>query len=63
MVVRVSTVAFEGISALDIYVQMRMSHGIVRFNVVGLPDTRRAAKAASASISRSLEYRRLNLGR
>ena len=38
MVARVHTVAFEGTKVLDIDVQVQTSHGLPRFNVVGLPD-------------------------
>ncbi|HEU0117319.1 MAG TPA: YifB family Mg chelatase-like AAA ATPase [Alphaproteobacteria bacterium] len=38
MVARVSTVAFEGTSVLDIDVQVQMSAGVVCFSIVGLPD-------------------------
>ena len=38
MVARVTTVAFEGTQTLDIDVQVQMSAGLPRFNLVGLPD-------------------------
>lgn len=38
MVARIYTVAFEGTNVLDIDVQVQTSHGLPRFNVVGLPD-------------------------
>ena len=38
MVARVSTVAFEGIEARAVDVQVQISPGNVAFNVVGLPD-------------------------
>lgn len=38
MVARVSTVAFEGTTVLDIDVQVQMSAGVVCFSIVGLPD-------------------------
>ena len=38
MVARVTTVAFEGTNVLDIDVQVQMSSGMPKFNLVGLPD-------------------------
>ena len=38
MVQRVSTVAFEGIEARAVDVQVQVAPGIPAFNVVGLPD-------------------------
>jgi len=38
MVKRVSTVAFEGIEARAVDVQVQVAPGMPRFNIVGLPD-------------------------
>ena len=38
MVVRVSTVAFEGVNAKPVDVQVQVMPGRVLFNIVGLPD-------------------------
>ena len=38
MVQRVSTVAFEGIEARAVDVQVQIAPGLPAFNVVGLPD-------------------------
>ena len=38
MVQRVSTVAFEGIEARSVDVQVQVAPGLPAFNVVGLPD-------------------------
>lgn len=38
MVQRVSTVAFEGIEALAVDVQVQVAPGLPAFNLVGLPD-------------------------
>jgi magnesium chelatase family protein len=38
MVQRVATVAFEGIDARAVDVQVQVAPGLPRFNVVGLPD-------------------------
>lgn len=38
MIARVNTVAFQGLTALDINVQVQMSAGLPSFTIVGLPD-------------------------
>ncbi|MGE0109856.1 MAG: YifB family Mg chelatase-like AAA ATPase [Bdellovibrionales bacterium] len=38
MLARVGTVAFEGVSVLPIDVQVQISSGLPKFNIVGLPD-------------------------
>ncbi len=59
MVARVRTVAFEGTSVLDIDVQVQMSSGMPRFNLVGLPDkavaeSRERVRAALFALGLSL---------
>ncbi|MGB9154018.1 MAG: YifB family Mg chelatase-like AAA ATPase [Alphaproteobacteria bacterium] len=59
MVARVTTVAFEGTRVLDIDVQVQMSHGIPKFNLVGLPDkavgeSRERVRAALFALGLSL---------
>ncbi len=59
MVARVSTVAFEGTNILDIDVQVQMSAGMPKFNLVGLPDkavaeSRERVRAALFSLGLSL---------
>jgi magnesium chelatase family protein len=40
MVQRVTTVAFEGIEARAVDVQVQVAPGLPAFNIVGLPDKR-----------------------
>ena len=47
MVQRVSTVAFEGIEARAVDVQVQVAPGLPAFNIVGLPD--KAVSEAQAS--------------
>lgn len=59
MVSRVTTVAFEGTTVLDIDVQVQMSSGMPRFNLVGLPDkavgeSRERVRAALFALGLSL---------
>ncbi len=59
MVARVSTVAFEGTNVLDVNVQAQTSHGIPKFNIVGLPDkavaeSRERVRAALFSLGLAL---------
>ena len=77
MVQRVSTVAFEGIEARAVDVQVQVAPGLPAFNIVGLPDKAvsearervRAALVASGlalpapSISRTSKARRAPSGR
>ena len=71
MVQRVATVAFEGIEARAVDVQVQVAPGLPAFNVVGLPDKavsearervrsapRAAARAASPSTWRRPTCRR-----
>ena len=51
MVQRVATVAFEGIEARAVDVQVQVAPGMPAFNVVGLPD-KAVAKAASGCAPR-----------
>ncbi|MDD3370606.1 MAG: YifB family Mg chelatase-like AAA ATPase [Alphaproteobacteria bacterium] len=59
MVARVSTVAFEGTNVLNIDVQVQMSSGLPKFNLVGLPDkavaeSRERVRAALYALGLSL---------
>jgi magnesium chelatase family protein len=59
MVARVTTVAFEGTQVLDIDVQVQMSNGVPKFNLVGLPDkavgeSRERVRAALFALGLSL---------
>jgi magnesium chelatase family protein len=49
MVTRVSTVAFEGIEARLVDVQVQLSPGNVVFTVVGLPDKRWGNRASGCA--------------
>ncbi len=66
MVVRVATVAFEGIEARPIDVQVQLSNGDVKFNVVGLGDkavseSRERVRAALNSSGLALPARRITV--
>jgi magnesium chelatase family protein len=66
MVARVNTVAFLGISVLDIDVQVHVSSGLVAFTIVGLPDkavaeSRERVRAALNAIGLALPARRITV--
>ena len=66
MVARVSTVAFHGIRALPVDVQVHMSSGIVAFTIVGLPDkavaeSRERVRAALTACGLALPARRITV--
>jgi magnesium chelatase family protein len=66
MVSRVSTVAFHGIKALPVDVQVHMSSGIVGFAIVGLPDkavaeSRERVRAALTACGLALPARRITV--
>jgi magnesium chelatase family protein len=66
MVARVSTVAFLGIKALPVDVQVHISSGIVAFTVVGLPDkavaeSRERVRAALTACGLALPARRITV--
>jgi magnesium chelatase family protein len=66
MVARVSTVAFHGIRALPVDVQVHMSAGIVAFSIVGLPDkavaeSRERVRAALTACGLALPARRITV--
>jgi magnesium chelatase family protein len=66
MVARVSTVAFHGIRALPVDVQVHMSSGIVAFSIVGLPDkavaeSRERVRAALTGCGLALPARRITV--
>jgi magnesium chelatase family protein len=66
MVQRVSTVAFEGIEARAVYVQVQVAPGIPAFNVVGLPDkavseARERVRAALVASGLALPARRITV--
>src|ERR1700691_3765563 len=66
MVARISTVAFEGTNVLDIDVQVQMSFGVVRFDIVGLPDkavgeSRERVRAALHALGLALPAKRITV--
>ena len=66
MVQRVSTVAFEGIEALPVDVQVQVAPGLPAFNVVGLPDkavseARERVRAALIASGLALPARRITV--
>src|SRR5215212_4765904 len=66
MVQRVSTVAFEGIEARAVDVQVQVAPGLPAFNVVGLPDkavseARERVRAALVASGLALPARRITV--
>jgi hypothetical protein len=66
MVQRVATVAFEGIEARAVDVQVQVAPGLPAFNVVGLPDkavseARERVRAALAASGLALPARRITV--
>ncbi len=66
MVARVATVAFQGISVLDVDVQVQISGGMPSFSVVGLPDkavgeSRERVRSALAAMGLSLPPKRITV--
>jgi magnesium chelatase family protein len=66
MVARIYTVAFEGASVLDIDVQVQISFGAVRFDIVGLPDkavgeSRERVRAALQALGLALPAKRITV--
>src|SRR3954469_12899424 len=68
MVQRVATVAFEGIEARAVDVQVQVAPGLPAFNVVGLPDkavseARERVRAALVASGLALPARRITVAR
>jgi len=66
MIARVKTVAFQGIEAIPVDVQVQMSSGLPAFTIVGLPDkavgeSRERVRAALHSIGLSLPPKRITV--
>jgi magnesium chelatase family protein len=66
MVARVNTVAFQGIEAIDVDVQVQMATGLPAFAVVGLPDkavaeSRERVRAALTAMGLALPPRRITV--
>jgi magnesium chelatase family protein len=66
MVARIGTVAFQGIDAVPVDVQVQMAPGVVGFTVVGLPDkavgeSRERVRAALSAVGLALPARRITV--
>ncbi|NNE22529.1 MAG: YifB family Mg chelatase-like AAA ATPase [Rhizobiales bacterium] len=66
MVAHVSTVAFQGIEAVPVDVQVQIASGLVAFNVVGLADkavaeSRERVRAALSAVGLALPARRITV--
>ena len=66
MVARIGTVAFQGIQAVPVDVQVQMAPGVVGFAVVGLPDkavaeSRERVRAALNAVGLALPARRITV--
>src|SRR6185312_5471424 len=66
MIARVSTVAFLGVEALPVDVQVQISSGIVAFTLVGLPDkavaeSRERVRAALTACGLALPAKRITV--
>ena len=66
MVAHVNTVAFQGVEAIVVEVQVQMTSGLPAFNVVGLPDkavaeSRERVRAALAAMGLALPPRRITV--
>jgi magnesium chelatase family protein len=66
MVARVKTVSFQGVSVLDVDVEVQISSGLVAFTIVGLPDkavaeSRERVRSALHAMGLSLPAKRLTV--
>lgn len=66
MTAHISTVAFQGIEAVPVDVQVQISSGLVAFNIVGLPDkavaeSRERVSAALRSVGLALPAKRITV--
>jgi len=66
MVARINTVAFQGIEAVPVDVQVQISSGFVGFTIVGLPDkavaeSRERIRAALTAVGLSLPPKRITI--
>lgn len=66
MVARIRTVAFQGIQAIDIDIQVQTTSGLPSFQIVGLPDkavaeSRERVRAALQSMGLSLPLKRITV--
>ena len=66
MTAHISTVAFQGVEAIPVDVQVQISSGVVAFNIVGLPDkavaeSRERVSAALRSVGLALPAKRITV--
>lgn len=66
MIARISTVAFQGIEAVPVDVQVQIASGVVAFSVVGLADkavaeSRERVRAALSAVGLALPARRITV--
>jgi magnesium chelatase family protein len=66
MVAKVKTVAFQGVKAIDVDVEVQISSGLVAFSIVGLPDkavaeSRERVRSALHAMGLSLPSKRLTV--
>ncbi|MDP6475312.1 MAG: magnesium chelatase domain-containing protein, partial [Alphaproteobacteria bacterium] len=66
MVAHINTVAFQGIEALDVDVQVSISAGLPSFTIVGLPDkavaeSRERVRAAIGAMGLALPPKRITV--
>lgn len=66
MFAHINTVAFQGVDVITINVQVQISSGLPRFNIVGLPDkavaeSRERIRSAFHAMGLSLPYRRITI--
>ena len=66
MVANIQTIAFQGVDAVPVEVQVHLAPGQNAFNVVGLPDksvaeSRERARAALSAIGLALPYDRITI--
>ncbi len=66
MVARINTVAFQGVQAVEVDVQVQISNGLPAFTIVGLPDkavaeSRERVRAALGAIGLALPPKRITV--
>ena len=66
MLARINTIAFNGLSTLDVDLQLKISAGIPAFNIVGLPDktiaeSKERVRAALNTVGLDLPAKRITV--
>ena len=66
MVAKIKTFVFSGIKAIDVNVEVKLSSGMVAFNIVGLPDkavneSKERVRSAINSMNLSFPARRITV--